>query len=108
MGLSSFSICVITLGACPPAEANQVDQILHDHIAELAAIYQMLTILQSHPYQPISLGEAPGEDTEAWRVVSKSSTPQVNLRLTTGGFGSSIKPVEKFRMPLGKRDRMTA
>ena len=93
------------LDDCPRKDHERIDQEMQRCISELAAITRMMKLLDLHrPSFPLPGPGILEETRPAWQVLNKLIQEPVPMLTVDMGLGSLIKPLNKFRMPTGRKD----
>ena len=93
------------LSCCSPAESQRLDETMRKHISNLAAVERMscLLDLRRPVFKVLSLLDI-HEDRPVSQVLQKIELSTKNLRTSDLELGAAYSPLEKFRMPRGKKD----
>lgn len=90
---------------CPRREAERIDREMQRCISELAAVTRMMNLL--HLHRPLFRSPGPDilqETRAAWQVLNKQLQDPVPMTSAEMRLHSLVNPLNKFRMPTGRKD----
>ncbi|KAL8966046.1 MAG: hypothetical protein Q9183_003546, partial [Haloplaca sp. 2 TL-2023] len=99
------------LATCSKEEAAKLDSMTYSRFSDFAALRRILTAFQMHrpslSYKHLTKSEIPTyRDSFGWRILrlGERSSAEHEKEFSRGPLGSTVKDLNVFKMPTGRRD----